>query len=64
MKLQNALSATLLLGLFAVSPWAQESHTAEQRARMFDDYLVKRAAQITRNNLADIHAGMGPSAVH
>jgi cephalosporin-C deacetylase-like acetyl esterase len=54
MKLQNGLSATLLLGLFAVSTWAQDSHTVEQRARMFDDYLVKRAAQITRSNLADL----------
>lgn len=33
---------------------AQGSHTAEQRAHMFDNYLVKRAAQITGDNLSDI----------
>src|ERR1019366_1187776 len=54
MRLQNTLSARLLMGLFAASSLAQEPHTAEQRAHMFNDYLVKRAAQITRNNLADI----------
>ena len=54
MKLQKVLFATLLPALLPVAAWAQESHSAEQRARMFDDYLVKCAAQITRSNLADI----------
>jgi len=54
MKLPKVLFATLLPALLPVAAWAQESHSAEQRARMFDDYLVKCAAQITRSNLADI----------
>ena len=53
MKLATALFS-LLPALLPAAAWAQESHTVEQRARMFDDYLATRAARITRSNLADI----------
>ncbi len=54
MKLHNALSATIGVGLFAGSLWAQQSHTIEQRYQMFQDYLVNRASQVTQNNLTGI----------
>src|SRR5207249_11481857 len=39
MKLATALFS-LLPALLPSAAWAQESHTDEQRARMFDDYLA------------------------
>jgi len=32
----------------------QARHTPEQRYQMFQEYLLRRAADVTRNNLADI----------
>ena len=53
MKLATALFS-LLPALLPAAVCAQEPHTVEQRARMFDDYLATCAARITRSNLADI----------
>jgi cephalosporin-C deacetylase-like acetyl esterase len=37
--------------------WGQAlRHTPEQRYKMFQEYLVRRAAEVTRNNLADIRS--------
>jgi cephalosporin-C deacetylase-like acetyl esterase len=44
--------APLLLGGMLAS--AEQSHTPEQRYEMFQKYLVRRAAEITRNALADV----------
>src|SRR5690348_4910272 len=41
----------LLLGRIAI---AQQAHTPEERYQMFQAYLVRRGAEITRNALADI----------
>ena len=53
MKLATALFS-LLPALLPAAVCAQEPHTVEQRARMFDDYLATCAARITRSNLANI----------
>jgi cephalosporin-C deacetylase-like acetyl esterase len=44
----------ILFAATASSCLSQTRHTAEQRYQMFQQYLVKRAADVTRNNLADI----------
>lgn len=46
-----ALVAALLLPA-ALS--AQQRHSPAERYRMFQDYLVRRAAEVTRNNLSEI----------
>ncbi len=45
-----------LLVLCCVVPLAGQnrSHTPAERYRMFQDYLVRRAAEVTRNNLAGV----------
>lgn len=44
----------LLLGAFALAGQAQVRHNAEQRREMFEQYLVKRAAAMTREGLANV----------
>jgi cephalosporin-C deacetylase-like acetyl esterase len=51
--MSKALSG-VLLALVAVSALATERHTPEARRRLFEQYLVNRAAEVTRRNLVDV----------
>ena len=53
MSFRNAVGAAILAGLLSLSSPAQR-HTPEQRYQMFQSYLVRRAAEVTRNNLTGI----------
>lgn len=53
MSIRNAICAAAWAGVWACSAWAQH-HTPAERYQMFQDYLVRRAAEVTHNNLADI----------
>jgi cephalosporin-C deacetylase-like acetyl esterase len=44
----------LVLTFSSVVALAQTRHTAEERYAMFQQYLVRRAASVTQNNLADV----------
>jgi len=44
----------VLLAIAASAAAAQTRHSAEERYAMFQQYLVSRAAAVTRNNLADV----------
>ena len=44
------------LCLFTLPLLAQSSTTAEERSRVFQQYLVRRAAELTRNSLAEIRS--------
>jgi len=45
---------TIALCLFGMPLLAQHASRAEERFRMFQGYLVRRAAEITQHNLSDI----------
>ena len=45
-----------IFALAGAALWGQSvRHTPEQRYKMFQEYLVRQAEEVTRNNLADIH---------
>ena len=48
------LRTLVLLAIAASAAVAQTRHSAEERYAMFQQYLVNRAAAVTRNNLADV----------
>jgi cephalosporin-C deacetylase-like acetyl esterase len=55
MQSLRVLASVAVWLMAAASPSvSQTRHTAEQRYHLFQQYLVQRAADVTRNNLADI----------
>ena len=54
MQLRNQLAAACLFALSCLPLCGQARHTPEQRYKMFQEYLVQRGEEITRNNLAEI----------
>ncbi len=53
MRIRDPICAAALVAVFAPTGSAQH-HTPAERYQMFQDYLVRRAADVTRNNLANI----------
>jgi cephalosporin-C deacetylase-like acetyl esterase len=53
-KLNLPLAPILLSTALAATAWAQARHSVEQRYQMFQDYLVRRAAEVTRGHLAAV----------
>jgi hypothetical protein len=49
---RRALAVAVLLGTGLAA--AAERHSPAERYRMFQDYLVRRAAEVTRDNLAGV----------
>ena len=54
MQLRNQLAAACLIALACPPLCGQARNTPEQRYKMFQEYLVRRGDEVTRNNLADI----------
>lgn len=46
---------TIVLCLFGMPLLAQRANPAEERYRMFQEYLVRRASEITQQNLSDLN---------
>ncbi|MCX6621344.1 MAG: hypothetical protein NTY38_09725, partial [Acidobacteria bacterium] len=52
--MKRAHLVLLIAGVLAAPASAGERHTPAARYRMFQDYLVRRAAEVTKNSLAEI----------